>query len=416
MSNPSGRDAEGSRPSFKQRILSLSDQAKRLVAMRFIIYTGFQSTYFIGIIGTLTYASGADVVSASISVALMSASTILGAFIGGTMLDSLGPRRQFFATVALTVMSGLGLTVFGTSTAPLLAGAAAIGCCIGMGQVVATSYPAYLSDDRDELQTINSVITTMNNIGVIIGPVVGGALAAVFSSVAVFPFMTLCAVAALVPAVGFRPSRDPREEAASEHGASSGTDGFIQSVRTVFKSGVLAMLFWVLFLSNFGYAALDPLESFFYRDVLRVGVEWMGWLSAASGAGAVLGSLAAMKLPARHVNVRSLLMALALMGLGCLVYVGTPYIGVAFAGQFALGIAYGAIGPLQNTIIQTTAPLHQLGRVNSVMSFGNMVSGVIPLAIAPWLALHIGVQATLIAAAVIVTVVPAVLLVVMRRR
>ena len=39
---------------------SLSAQAKRLVAMRFLIYTGFQTSYFIGVIGTLTYADDAS--------------------------------------------------------------------------------------------------------------------------------------------------------------------------------------------------------------------------------------------------------------------------------------------------------------------------------------------------------------------
>ena len=396
----------------------LTNQTKRLVLMRFLIYTGFQSSYFIGVIGTLTYAAGADVVSASLAVALMSAATIFGAFAGGSMLDAMGPRKQFFTTAIVTATVGALMALSDGSTAVLLFGAAAVGFCIGMAQVISTSYPAYLSAEKEELQRINSVITTANNISVIVGPIVGGAIATASSSLAVFPFMTLCAVTAGVAGLGFRPLRNPHLDASGDKDEEDAGDAstFLQSAKTVFTSGVLALLFWVLFLSNLGYAALDPLESFFYRDVLRVGVAWMGWLSAASGAGAVVGALAVMKLPIERVNVRSLLVALALMGAGCIVYVGTPYVFVALVGQIALGVAYGAIGPLQSTIVQTSAPLHQLGRVNSVMSFGNMISGVIPLAIAPWLAIHIGVQTTLICAAVVVTVVPLILLAVMRRR
>ena len=405
-------------PSLVSAFAGLPSQAKRLVAMRFLIYTGFQSTYFIGIIGTLTYSAGADVVSASLAVALMSAATIFGAFAGGTMLDAMGPRKQFFATVLITMVAGTLMALSDGSTSVLLIGAAAIGFCIGMAQLLTTSYPAYLSADKEELQRINSTITTANNISVIVGPIAGGAIATLFSSLGVFPFMAACAVASAVVGLGFHPLRAPRpdNEGGRDGEGAAGTSTFLQSVKTVFAGGVLALLFWVLFLSNLGYAALDPLESFFYRDVLHVGVEWMGWLSAASGAGAVVGALAVMRLPADRVNVRSLLVALALMGAGCIVYVGTPYVAVAFVGQIALGIAYGAIGPLQSTIVQTSAPLHQLGRVNSVMSFGNMVSGVVPLAIAPWLALHIGVQMTLVSAAVVVTVVPLLLLAVVRRR
>ncbi len=36
---------------FSKPQSSLSMQAKRLVAMRFLIYTGFQTSYFIGVIG-----------------------------------------------------------------------------------------------------------------------------------------------------------------------------------------------------------------------------------------------------------------------------------------------------------------------------------------------------------------------------
>ena len=405
-------------PSLVSAFAGLPSQAKRLVAMRFLIYTGFQSTYFIGIIGTLTYSAGADVVSASLAVALMSAATIFGAFAGGTMLDAMGPRKQFFATVLITMVAGVLMALSDGSTSVLLIGAAAIGFCIGMSQLLTTSYPAYLSADKEELQRINSTITTANNISVIVGPIAGGAIATLVASLGVFPFMTACAVASAAVGLGFHPLRAPRpdNEGGEDGEGAAGTSTFLQSVKTVFAGGVLALLFWVLFLSNLGYAALDPLESFFYRDVLHVGVEWMGWLSAASGAGAVVGALAVMRLPADRVNVRSLLVALALMGAGCIVYVGTPYVAVAFVGQIALGIAYGAIGPLQSTIVQTSAPLHQLGRVNSVMSFGNMVSGVVPLAIAPWLALHIGVQMTLVSAAVVVTVVPLLLLAVVRRR
>ena len=75
------------------------------------------------------------------------------------------------------------------------------------------------------------------------------------------------------------------------------------------------MLFCIIFLSNFGYGAFDPLESFFYRDVLHVGVEWMGWLSSASGVGAVLGAVAALRLPPHLVNLKTLLVALMSVGL-----------------------------------------------------------------------------------------------------
>lgn len=393
---------------------SLSAQAKRLVAMRFLIYTGFQTSYFIGVIGTLTYADGASVVATSLAVLFMNVFVILGSFAGGAALDARGPRRHFLLSVVGTLATGAAIIAFGSATETVLAGAALLGFVMGFAQPIATSYPAYLTDDPVELKDINSTITMFSNVSIIVGPTLGGFVAAAASSRAVFVLMMLFTLLALIAGWGFK----PREGRIAGHAGQANRPNpstsvratFAISIKTVFTNSVLALLFCIIFLSNFGYGAFDPLESFFYRDVLHVGVEWMGWLSSACGVGAVLGAVLALRLPPHLVNLKTLLVALMSVGLGSLLYVGTPYVGVALVGQIALGIAWGVVNPLHNTIVQTTAPLEQLGRVNSVMGFGNMFAGVAPLAIAPWLAATFGVQQTLIGAGMVVTAVPAALL------
>lgn len=408
----------------------LSAQAERLVAMRFLIYTGFQTSYFIGVIGTLTYADGASVVATSLAVLFMNVFVILGSFAGGAALDAWGPRRHFLLSIVGALITGTAIIAFGSATETVLAGAALLGFVMGFAQPIATSYPAYLTGDPVELKDINSAITMFSNMSIIVGPTLGGFAAAAASSRAVFVLMMLFSVLALIAGWGFRPqtdcvsTREGKSAAvdATANKASQRPDSstpirvtFATSIKTVFTNSVLALLFCIIFLSNFGYGAFDPLESFFYRDILHVGVEWMGWLSSASGVGAVLGAVVALRLPPRFVSLKTLLVALMSVGLGSLVYVGTPYVGVALIGQIALGVAWGVVNPLHNTIVQTTAPLEQLGRVNSVMGFGNMFAGVAPLAIAPWLAATFGVQQTLVGAGVVVTAVPAALLLFGRR-
>lgn len=403
---------------------SLSAQAKRLVAMRFLIYTGFQTSYFIGVIGTLTYADDASVVATSLAVLFMNVFVILGSFAGGAALDAWGSRRHFLLSIVGTLATGTAIIAFGSATGIVLLGAVFLGFVMGFAQPIATSYPAYLTDDPVELKDINSAIAMFSNVSIIVGPTLGGFAAAAASSRAVFVLMMLFTVLSFVVGWGFRPQTshvaghadaDSAEEGEragrSSNPSTSSRVTFATSIKTVFTNSVLALLFCIIFLSNFGYGAFDPLESFFYRDVLCVGVEWMGWLSSASGVGAVLGAVLALRLPPHLVNLKTLLVALMSVGLGSLLYVGTPYVGVALVGQVALGIAWGVVNPLHNTIVQTTAPLEQLGRVNSVMGFGNMFAGVAPLAIAPWLAATFGVQRTLVGAGMVVTAVPAALLV-----
>lgn len=413
---------------FSKPQSSLSVQAKRLVAMRFLIYTGFQTSYFIGVIGTLTYADDASVVATSLAVLFMNVFVILGSFAGGAALDAWGPRRHFLLSIVGTLATGTAIIAFGSATGVVLLGAVFLGFTMGFAQPIATSYPAYLTDDPIELKDINSAIAMFSNVSIIVGPTLGGFVAAAASSRAVFVLMMLFTVLALVAGWGFRPQASHvaghADADSAEEGERAGQSSnpntssritFATSIKTVFTSSVLALLFCIIFLSNFGYGAFDPLESFFYRDVLHVGVEWMGWLSSASGVGAVLGAVLALRLPPHLVNLKTLLVALMSVGLGSLLYVGTPYVGVALVGQVALGIAWGVVNPLHNTIVQTTAPLEQLGRVNSVMGFGNMFAGVAPLAIAPWLAAAFGVQRTLVGAGMVVTAVPAALLLFGRR-
>lgn len=413
---------------FSKPQSSLSAQAKRLVAMRFLIYTGFQTSYFIGVIGTLTYADDASVVATSLVVLFMNVFVILGSFAGGAALDAWGPRRHFRASIVGTLATGAAILAFGSATETVLAGAVLLGFVMGFAQPIATSYPAYLTDDPVELKDINSAIAMFSNVSIIVGPTLGGFVAAAASSRAVFLLMMLFTVQALVAGWDFRPQTS---HAAGHTDADSAEEGeragqspdpntssratFATSIKTVFTNSVLALLFCIIFLSNFGYGAFDPLESFFYRDVLHVGVEWMGWLSSACGVGAVLGAVLVLRLPSRFVSLKTLLVALMSVGLGSLLYVGTPYVGVALVGQIVLGIAWGVVNPLHNTIVQTMAPFEQLGRVNSVMGFGNMFAGVAPLAIAPWLASTFGVQRTLVGAGMVVTAVPAVLLLFCRR-
>lgn len=410
-------------PLFSKPQSSLSVQAERLVAMRFLIYTGFQTSYFIGVIGTLTYADDASVVATSLAVLFMNVFVILGSFAGGAALDAWGPRRHFMLSIVGTLATGAAIIAFGSATGTVLAGAVLLGFVMGFAQPIATSYPAYLTDDPVELKDINSAITMFSNVSIIVGPTLGGFVAAVASSRTVFVLMMLFTLLALIAGWGFKPQTgriagqekvDSAEEgeraSQSPDPSTSARTTFAASIKTVFTNSVLALLFCIIFLSNFGYGAFDPLESFFYRDVLHVGVEWMGWLSSASGVGAVLGAVVALRMPPRLVSLKTLLVALMSVGLGSLLYVGTPYVGVALIGQIALGVAWGVVNPLHNTIVQTTAPLEQLGRVNSVMGFGNMFAGVAPLAIAPWLAATFGVQQTLVGAGMVVTAVPAALL------
>lgn len=428
---------------------ALAPAARRLVLMRFLIYVGIQSCYFIGVLGTLTYSMDGEVASTAVVVALLNLFQIVGSFAGGAYLDARGPRMHFALLVIVMLAVDAFCIVFGGNMSALTFGAACLGFSLGFFEPVSRSYPAYLTADAIELKRINSALSIVSNIGVVVGPLIGGAIASVAPTRAVFAFMGACVVLAVIPAAGFRPVIGVRAEeggqgiepaaelADAPAGAGAGRDAggpsgrpagsrsslgpnerpagsrssLIEGIRVVFSNAALSFLFWAGFLSYLGYGALDPLESLYYRDVLQVGVAWMGWLSAASGVGAVAGALLVLRIPVRRVTVRTLLVLLCGMGIGCLVYVGTPYVLVALVGQVLLGLAFGMIVPLQNTLVQMHAEVEVIGRANSMMTFGASAGGVIPLLMSPWLAAMLGVQGTLLLASVLVASFPVLVLV-----
>ena len=428
---------------------ALAPAARRLVLMRFLIYVGIQSCYFIGVLGTLTYSMDGEVASTAVVVALLNLFQIVGSFAGGAYLDARGPRLHFALLVIVMLAVDAFCIVFGGDMSALTFGAACLGFSLGFFEPVSRSYPAYLTADAIELKRINSALSIVSNIGVVVGPLIGGAIASVAPTRAVFAFMGACVVLAVIPAAGFRPVIGVRAEGGgqdagpaaelAEGSAGAGADccaagssgrlagsrsslgpngrpassrsSLIEGIRAVFSNAALSFLFWAGFLSYLGYGALDPLESLYYRDVLQVGVAWMGWLSAASGVGAVAGALLVLRIPVRRVTVQTLLVLLCGMGIGCLVYVGTPYVLVALVGQVLLGLAFGMIVPLQNTLVQMHAEVEVIGRANSMMTFGASASGVIPLLMSPWLAAMLGVQGTLLLASALVASFPVLVLV-----
>lgn len=428
---------------------ALAPAACRLVLMRFLIYVGIQSCYFIGVLGTLTYSMDGEVASTVVVVALLNLFQIVGSFAGGAYLDARGPRLHFAFLVIVMLAVDAFCIVFGGDMSALTFGAACLGFSLGFFEPVSRSYPAYLTADAIELKRINSALSIVSNIGVVVGPLIGGAIASVAPTRAVFAFMGACVVLAVIPAAGFRPVIGVRAEGGgqdagpaaelAEGSAGAGADccaagssgrpassrsslgpsgrpagsrsSLIEGIRAVFSNAALSFLFWAGFLSYLGYGALDPLESLYYRDVLQVGVAWMGWLSAASGVGAVAGALLVLRIPVRRVTVQTLLVLLCGMGIGCLVYVGTPYVLVALVGQVLLGLAFGTIVPLQNTLVQMHAEVEVIGRANSMMTFGASAGGVIPLLMSPWLAAMLGVQGTLLLASVLVASFPVLVLV-----
>ncbi len=181
----------------------------------------------------------------------------------------------------------------------------------------------------------------------------------------------------------------------------------MEGARITFSNRDLLVIFVSGFLGFFAFGAFDSLESLFYRDVLRVDIVWLGWLSAVVGLTSSVGAWLLTRVPSSRVDLGLMLGSLFAVGVGSMVYVGTDILWVAVLGQAVNGFAWGFLEPGQMTLVQQETPIASLGRVMGFVRFGLMSAGVLPLLAAPFLADAFGVQPVLFGASCVIAVVGA---------
>ena len=389
-----------------------------LVAAGFFNQLGFQSVYFVGIIGCATYVLGLGAAGVSALVFALNVVLLVGYSLAGALIDCMGPKPVLVAASAAPLAAAALALACPMSFPVLLACATIMGLAGSAASTAVETYPRYLTAEEPVLVRMNSLNSTATFTSVIVGPLAAGAVADAFSTQLVFALLLVCAPAAALCACALPAGERRRVEGVEKdvgESAPSLLSQLASGARAIAASPALLMLFAIGFLGNLGFGAFDSLESLFYRDVLRVGAEWMGWLTAIVGVGATAGSLVAGRLSSRRVTMPLLCALLVVEGLGAVLYVGTPLVACACAGQLVLGVANGAIMPVRVTLTQRSCDIGRLGSVSALMRVALSSAGTLPLLAAPFLADAFGVQPVLVVASASVAVAGVALLAVSRR-
>lgn len=393
----------------------LSTPTRRIVAMNFFSMLAFQATYFVGVIGCATYVLGLGALEVSALVFLLNVVLVAGNLASGPVIDTIGPRRTLIAVLAATSVLGAVAWLAPVCYPELVLVAMALGLSFGMSTTAIDAYPRYFSEDAGELARMNSLNQVATGASVVFGPAMAGWITTWAPVQCVFSLLMLAPLPAVALAWATCEELTAARRAAVAAcadacaGGAAGAErpagrlrGFlsnaVEGVRIVFGREDLRVLFFIGFLGFFAYGAFDSLESLFYRDVLRVGADWMGWLSAVSGIGGVAGSLLVLKIPKQSLSTRLLALILTLVGVGSMIYTGTPFVAVAAVGQVVTGIGFGALAPVRTTLMQQRCEPGNVGRVSSIMRMGMNSAGTLPLLVSPALADAFGPQAVLFGA------------------
>ncbi len=240
--------------------------------------------------------------------------------------------------------------------------------------------PALVEDS--ELLQANSLTGVAFNLYVAVGPLIGGLLFALGGAAAVMLVnaVTFLASAQLTRAV---PSLPPQER---EDGGER--EAFLASARTGLRYALanpLTRTITLTFLFMFAFVSIDNVALvFLVRDTLGGGAIAYGLVSAAFGAGMLIGSLGIMR-GARLAPPRLYLLGILLSSLGALLTGIAPAILLVAAIQLIYGSGNGIEIVASDTIFQQGVPRELLGRVYGLTATAVAIGSGIAMALGGFL-------------------------------
>lgn len=369
-----------------------------VVLARFISRLGGSAVWFIGVWGTAAYTLGASPTQLALMSAANGLAAIVGSLVAGVLIDRFGPRKVMIAAEILCVPPLVAM-LFVTSF-PVFVAFAAVFTLFGVPTWTAgASFAPYIVEGRKPLERANAYIEGGGSLGFVLGPAAGAVVSGAYGIPSVFVIMIVAATLAATAAWFTRIDENPRP-----HISGNAWTDFTQGLRLAYTTRSIRYFIFLGSAVWFGFGAFSALEPLFYRDVVGVGVEWIGWMNTAFGVGLISGAAMLPRLPQNFVSARGLTALTVLTGLGTMLYVGSTDLRLIAVGALIWGSFIGAFEPLLRTLLHLDSPHEYVGRIVGTAQWHRSAGELIPLAFVPGLAVLIGIQETLIAGGVLVAI------------
>ena len=363
---------------------------RRVVLARFVSRIGGEAAFFVGIWGKAAFELEATAGGVAAVMAALGIASLIGSAVAGVLVDRFDPRRVLIAAEIVFIPAAIGM-VFVEALPSLVAVTFLLGLVGAPVFTAISAFGPFLTDQPERLARINGLIEGASWAAFVVGPAMGAVIAGTvgLDGIFVLDAATSAVAAFLVVPVSLRKLAKDRQE---NEGLRELREGFTyayghQRLRFYIWLGSSV---WVLFGT---FSALEPL---FYRDILGVEPETLGWVNSIFGLGLVAGTWIASRLPARFRSARFLVVIVALNSVGVLAYVGTDQLRVVVVAGVFWGLLIGIMAPLLRTLIQLNTREEMMGRITGVTQVHQEVGHLLPLAVAPLLAGAFGVQRALI--------------------
>lgn len=302
-------------------------------------------------------ASAGDVALFGISFAVPG--VLLGP-LAGTVVDRVGPK----ATLAFAKVIGIGasLALLRADDFRTLALLSAVhGVASVFSHPALQSMPPRLVDDAHLART-NALVSLTDELAIVLGPVAAGVGIAAFGFRGAFVFdaVTYALGLAVLPIVHLRPvrTREGEDEAATVRFRDA-----LEGWKLVARVGVLRRTVGCTFAVHLLYGMALLSEPLYVRDVLERSEQVFAALQTAFGICLVAGGLLAARLGERLASFGWVAFGVAASGVTSIIYLGTPWVVVAFAGVALWGVATAVISGPSRTVLQRASPQRAHGRV-----------------------------------------------------
>ena len=263
------------------------------------------------------------------------------------------------------LMAGAAATIAGDGPAPVVYALVTVSAVAGTLFRPAKSalLPALVSSPG-ELTAANVASSTLESVGMFLGPAIGGALLAVSSPSVVFAVNGLTFLWSAVLVVGLRryePARE-RPPGPPADGATRKSSVFLAGIVTIAREPELRTLVGLYGAQTLVAGAVNVLVVVTAFEILDVGDGGVGLLYAAVGVGGLFGGFVALVLAAHGRLARDFSFGLALFGLPLALIGGVPVAVVAVVALTVVGIGNSIVDVNALTIMQRAVPDAVLGR------------------------------------------------------
>ncbi len=252
--------------------------------------------------------------------------------------------------------------------------------------------------ESDQLARVNALVSLTDEGAMVFGPLLGATAVATlgFQGAFLVDAATYAVGLIALPVARLRPRRHEEQR--------EGIGGILKGWRRIRSSPPLARIVVSTGLVHLLYGSALLVEPLYVRDILQESEEVFALLQTVFGLGLVGGGLIVARAGERLARFSVVVVGLAASAAAALLYLTTPWIGVAFAGSIAWGAATALMSGPSRTLIQREVPESEHGRVLAADLMVGSLSEVAGVGLLGFVVDAVGLRQTIVMlAAVVVT-------------